>query len=87
MLPPRKVTAVLLQEVHKPAPYEFYLRLKVYKTADGFCADPLSWGSRFSQAMNCNALMVIPVGLEGYQKGDVIEADLLYELPDEERRN
>ncbi len=87
VLPPRKVTAVLLQEIHKPSPYEFYLRLKVYKTADGFCAEPLSWGSRFSQAMNCNALMVIPVGLEGYQKGDVIEADLLYELPDEERRN
>lgn len=87
MLSPQKVSAVLLQEVHKPAPYEFYLRLKVYKTEDGFCAEPLSWGSRFSQAMNCNALMVIPVGLEGYQKGDMIEADLLYELPDEERRN
>ncbi len=85
---PHRVTAVLLQEVRKPAPYEFYLRLKVYRTENGFCAEPLSWGSRFAQAMNCNALMVIPVGLDGYHKGDVIEADLLYGLPDvDERRN
>uniref|UniRef100_UPI0006D06383 hypothetical protein n=1 Tax=Clostridium sp. NkU-1 TaxID=1095009 RepID=UPI0006D06383 len=74
------------KEVHKPAPYEFYLRLKVYKAGDGFFAEPLSWGSRFAQAMNCNALMVIPVGSEGYHKGDVIEAELLYGLPDDDER-
>ncbi|MDR0925381.1 MAG: molybdopterin molybdotransferase MoeA [Hungatella sp.] len=86
MQPPRRVKAVLQKEVHKPAPYEFYLRLKVYKAGDGFFAEPLSWGSRFAQAMNCNALMVIPVGSEGYHKGDVIEAELLYGLPDDDER-
>ncbi|MEM1485091.1 molybdopterin molybdotransferase MoeA [Oscillospiraceae bacterium PP1C4] len=78
-LPPRQtVTAVLLQEVRKPIPYEFYLRLQVFQTPKGFCAQPLSWGSRFAQAMNSNALVVIPMGIDGYQKGDVIEAELLY---------
>jgi hypothetical protein len=29
---------------------------------------------------DCNAIVIVPIGVSGYQKGQVIEAELLYGL-------
>jgi molybdopterin molybdotransferase/putative molybdopterin biosynthesis protein len=77
---PRRQTreVVLSQAVHKPVPYDFYLRLHICKLSNGYEALPLPFGSRFAKAMNCNGLTVIPIGVDGYEKGSVVEAELLY---------
>ena len=73
------VPAVLQEDVSKPAPFEFYLRLKVFRTKEGYCAQPLTMKTRNARAMaDCNALTVLPAGIDSCERGQTVRAELLY---------
>lgn len=75
----QKVKAVLQSDVKKPVQYDYYLRLHLIKNGETYEANVLALGDRLSESIsNCNGIAVVPIGISGYKKGQIIEAELLY---------
>ncbi len=79
-MPVRQSVKVVLQaDINKPVQHDFYVRLKLVKAGEKYEANVLKFGDRFAELISdCNAIMVVPIGITGYKKGQVVEAQLLY---------
>ena len=79
-LPSReKLKAKLLKTIKTPKPFEFYQRLKVYKENNEWVAMPLTWDDRIpTMLVEANALFISPIGKSVFEKGDIIEAEILH---------
>ncbi len=75
----QRVKAILQADINKPIQYDFYVRLNLAKAGNRYEANILNFGNRFSKLVShCNGIMVIPIGITGYKKGQVVEVELLY---------
>lgn len=75
----QRVKAVLQADINKPVQHDFYVRLKLVKAGKRYEANVLTFGDRFSELVSdCNGIMVIPIGITGYKKGQIVEVELLY---------
>ncbi|MDD2234958.1 MAG: molybdopterin molybdotransferase MoeA [Desulfitobacteriaceae bacterium] len=81
-MPKRPEVPVVLQSaIQTPEPFDFYVRLSVVKNQDHYEASVLTWDHRMPALVSgCNAIVIVPIGVSGYQKGQVIKAELLYGL-------
>lgn len=74
-----KVPVILQSGVNAPEPYDFYVRLNVVRSGDHYEASVLTWNHRFPVLISgCNAMLIVPIGVAGYEKGQIVEAELLY---------
>lgn len=73
------VNVTLLNDASTPSIFEFFLRLKVYKQNGQYVAKALTWDDGTVEVLlNANAICISPIGVSGYKKGQVLEAQLLY---------
>lgn len=74
-----KIEVTLLNEFYVPGVFEFFVRLEVFKTDEGYKAKALSWdGGMPKMVSNANAIFIAPIGLNRYEKDLKINVELLY---------
>ena len=77
---PRRQTvkAVLTQDMSAPQVMDFLCRVDLAKGDDGtYRATPMPRASGIGDCMSTNGLFISKIGESQYQKGDVIEVELL----------
>ncbi len=72
------VEAVLTRRLPNPVGYTSYVRVRVYCCGGELCAEPYSikGSGLLSSLTRTNAYIVVPEGLEGYEKGERVKAYL-----------
>ncbi len=73
-----KIKVKLEESLQKPSDFERFFRLVLTKKDGSYMASPIEFDKNLPYTMlKADAILIAPIGIEGYQAGDEVEAELL----------
>ncbi len=74
---PRRLPVQLLEDIHTPMPFDFYLRMNVQKLAGSYAAKLASaHTASLARLLLANAILRVPGDVPGYKAGETVEVEL-----------
>lgn len=76
---PKRATikARLAAPLKTPGKFEALLRVNLRRDGEGYLAEPVPRKGSIARTANCDGLLVVPIGVDGYNAGDEVEIKLL----------